>query len=124
MFYKGGLHTVMQYSQEHVSNWIEAYKDKAIIINKKEDGDLDQVELQLEKVSLGKLNEEDPDEYVSMETLLLHGEGIIHSGGHSGSLPLDAYEIPLTDGWLVKEMEDRLEIKTERAVYTIQPRQK
>lgn len=114
----------MQYSQEHVSNWIETYKDKAIIISKKEDGDLDQVELQLEKVSLGKLNEEDPDEYVSIETLLLHGEGIIHSGGNSGSLPLDAYEIPLTDGWLVKEMEQGLEIKTERAVYTIQPSQK
>jgi hypothetical protein len=114
---------VIQHSQEHVSNWIGAFKDKAIIISKKEDGDLDQVELQLEKVSLGKLNEKDPDDYVSMETLLLHGKGNIHSGEHSGSLPLDAYEIPLTDGWFVKEMEDRLEIKTERAIYTIQPRQ-
>jgi hypothetical protein len=113
----------MQYSQEHVSNWIEAYKNKAILISKKEDGDLDQVDLQLDKVSLGKLREKDPDEYVSMSTLLLHGQGNIHSGGHSGALPQDVYEIPLTDGWLVKEMEDRLEIKTERAIYTIEPKQ-
>lgn len=114
---------MMQYSQEHVSNWIEAYKNKAITISKKEDGDLDEVDLHLEKVSLGQLKEKDPDEYLSMETLLLHGQGNIHSGGNSGSLPQDIYEIPLTDGWLVKEMDGRLELKTERAVYTIQPKQ-
>jgi hypothetical protein len=112
----------MENSQEHVSNWIESHRNKSILISKKEDGDLDQVDLQLDKVSLGQLKEKDPDEYLSMNTLLLHGAGSIQSGVHSGVLPQDVYEIPITNQWVVKELGDTLEIRTERAIYTIKPK--
>lgn len=113
----------MEHSQEHVSQWLESLQNKAILICKREDGDLDEVDIQLQKVTIGKLKEEDPDEYVALKTLLLHGEGTIQSGRHEGPLPQDVYEIPYTDQWIVKEMGNSLEIKTERAIYTIQPKQ-
>jgi hypothetical protein len=112
----------MELSQEHVSHWLEAYQDKTIQICKNEDGDLDEVDIKLQKVTIGKLKVEDPDDYVALNTLLLHGKGTIRSGGNDGSLPQNVYEIPLTDQWIVREQGNQLEIKTERAIYTIEPK--
>jgi hypothetical protein len=104
-----------------LTNWLETQVARNLLIEKKEDGDLDRVELNLEKVSIGRLEEKDPDEYVSREAILLHGEGTIRSGGHEGPLPLDAYEIPITNSLTTSAMGNSMEITTERAIYTIQP---
>jgi len=103
-----------------VIQWLENHVNASVVITKLEDGDQDQVNLHLDKVSVGHLREKDPDEYVAKEAILLQGEGMIQSGGHTASLPLDAYEIPITDQMKASVDSNRLQIVTERAKYSLQ----
>lgn len=102
-----------------LTEWLNLHTNRMCTIQKEEDGDIDAVELKLNRVSLGKMERKDPDDYVENEALLLHGEGSIQSGGQQAPLPLDAYEIPLTDTLMLEEQQDVLKVTTERAIYTI-----
>lgn len=112
----------MEYGLTEVSQWLDAHKDNGLIIHKEEDGDFDQIELRLEKVSRGRLKEKDPDDYVPAETLLLHGDGTIIGEDIPAPLSQGVYEIPLTEGWKVEEIGNILHIQTDRASYAIQPK--
>jgi len=100
-----------------IQNWMESKAGQTFLIRKEEDGDLDQIHLQLDKIAIGEQKSVDPDGYVAPKTLLFHGQGTINNGQ---PLPQNVYEIPLSGSWVSNEQGDELQIKTERAVYTIQ----
>ncbi|MBP1930585.1 hypothetical protein [Ammoniphilus resinae] len=101
-----------------IQKWMESMTGQTVLIKKEEDGDLDQVHLRLDKLTVGRQQSDDPDGYVLPQALLFHGQGTINNGE---SLPQNVYEIPLSNSWLSEEQGNLLHIKTERAVYTIQP---
>lgn len=105
---------------EQVKQWLEMQNHRTLLISKEEKGDLDQVELQLSDISIGKLEENDPDGYVSPQSLLLHGQGTVVNGSKQEHLPQDVYEIPLFGTWIAQRKENQFQIRTERGVYTIQ----
>ncbi|RXT14930.1 hypothetical protein [Ammoniphilus sp. CFH 90114] len=103
-----------------VTQWMKQQEHRSILISKEEDGDLDQVSLTLEDITLGKLERPDPDGYVSPQSLLFHGQGQVINET-SGPLPQDVYEIPLFGTWITQNKGDSFQIRTERGIYTIQP---
>ncbi len=103
-----------------VTNWINQQENKSILISKEEDGDLDQVLLDIEEVSLETLERPDPDGYVSPQSLLFRGEGTVVSDTEV-RLPQDVYEIPLYGTWITQNKGTSFQIRTERGLYTIQP---
>ncbi|WP_134700194.1 hypothetical protein [Ammoniphilus sp. YIM 78166] len=103
-----------------VTNWINQQEKKSILISKEEDGDLDQVLLDIEEVSIGTLEQPDPDGYVSPQSLLFRGEGTIVNNTKD-PLPQDVYEIPLYGTWITQNKGTSFQIRTERGLYTIQP---
>lgn len=110
----------MKLSVQEVTQWLNEHQNHELLIRKKEDGDIDETELLLHKVSIGHLEKEDPTEYLATETVLLHGEGIVISDQSRASLPQGVYEIPINEHWKIKENGDYMEIETDRAIYTIQ----
>jgi hypothetical protein len=122
---KGG--DFMDQSIHPLSAWFEAQSGKSFLISKEEYligkdeiGDLDQIELHLDRVTLGRF-QNDPDDYVSPVFIQLHGQGTIRTDEESAVLPQDVYEIPLDSSWSMSETGKALQIKTERAIYTIRP---
>jgi hypothetical protein len=110
----------MEPSINEVSKWLHMHKGHAIKISKEEDGDIDQVELQLNDVTVGHTEGIDPDGYVAPQAILLHGHGIIKSGNQQAQLPLNAFEIPLEGQCMTTPSGEGLQMKTSRAVYTFQ----
>ena len=105
-----------------VTQWISQQDNKrSFLISKEEDGDLDQVALNLEEVRLGHLESPDPDGYLSPQSLLFHGQGTILSESKSGPLPQGVFEIPLFGTWITQNKGNSFQIRTERGIYTIQP---
>jgi hypothetical protein len=102
-----------------VTEWLESHKNQSCSITKHEDGDIDEVHMYLHKISLAEVEGEDPEEYVSNKSLMLQGEGTINSGDHDAPLPFDVYEIPITDKLYFKQLNNELQINTERAIYKI-----
>lgn len=106
---------------EQVTDWMQSQNRSSYLISKEEEGDLDQVALELSQISLGKLEVPDPDGYLAPQTLLLHGKGTVLNGPSQGPLPQDVFEIPLFGTWVTQDKGDHFLIQTERGVYTIQP---
>jgi hypothetical protein len=107
----------MQSPIEQVETWINTKQSPSFTISKEEHGDLDQININIEKVSLGTQPVVDPDGYVAEQALLLHGQGSLINGA---PLPQNVYEIPLFGTWVTHDKGSRMQIETERAVYTIQ----
>lgn len=111
----------MQQSLLDITAWLQIHANQPLLIQKEEEGDIDQVEFQLEETTIGSLDQQDPDDYVANQALLLHGTGEVITEGHRSHLPQNVYEIPFDGQWGVDISEGRLMIKTDRGAYIIQP---
>jgi hypothetical protein len=116
----------MQQSFDQVVNWLDSQVGKTVVLTKKElsigkneVSDLDQVQLQLEKVSMRQLERKDPDNYLAEQTLMLHGNGSIQGGTKAERIPQGVYEIPLYGSIAAQQADDGMQIATERAIYNI-----
>lgn len=103
--------------------WLNQYQGREIFIQKEEDGDIDQVEMTLQRADMGHLEERDPDDYLAQFTILLHGEGTVGTGMLASDLPQSVYDIPLTKDWqaTLEQGHEKLTIHSERGTYLIQP---
>jgi hypothetical protein len=110
----------MQYPIEQISDWLETKKGHSLFIRKQESNDTDQVELNLQEISLGQLERPDIDGYLASHTIILYGEGKIrNSSGEEFPLPQGVFEIPLDGTFQAAEMGEALNIQTGRAHYVI-----
>ena len=105
----------MQYPIGQISDWLDTRKGHSLFISKHENNDTDQVELNLQEVSLGQLESPDLDGYLASHTLVLYGEGKIrNSSGDEFPLPQGIFEIPLDGSFQAAETGEALNIHTGR----------
>ncbi|WP_280770293.1 hypothetical protein [Salipaludibacillus daqingensis] len=116
----------MNESVQAVSEWLELQKEKTLLITKKElavekneSFDEDQVQIQLNRVDVRKIERHDEDGYLSDDEVILHGEGHIHSDKGEVELPQNVFEIPLYGEIITHKENSRMKIETERANYTM-----
>ncbi|HJV47124.1 MAG TPA: hypothetical protein VJ824_15505 [Bacillota bacterium] len=107
----------MQIPIDQVESWIHSKHCPTFLVSKEENGDLDQVQMNIQGITLKGAERVDPDGYVAAQALLLHGQGSFVNGGE---LPQNVYEIPLLGTWITQDKGNRMQIETQRAVYTIQ----
>lgn len=111
---------------QQLSDWLESNIGESLTIKKGELStgsneiiDLDQVNLQLKRVSLIS-NNQNIDEYIPSQEMVLHGEGKIKSDRRETYLPQNAYEIPLFGEINMTQVTNGLRLETEKAIYIIE----
>ncbi|NQX47612.1 hypothetical protein HQN87_20015 [Paenibacillus tritici] len=108
----------MEQNVQKLIDWLEAQKQATLVITKQELDDLDTVHFTLESVDYR--NAEDViDEYLD-SALILRGSGnTLNADGELVPLPQPSYEIAVSGLKLNAVAEDKAELKTDRAVYSI-----
>ena len=107
-------------SIEQFNELLQKWNEAEIKISKLEMNDLDEIVMQLEKVSY---KNETPtiDGYEPIHTLQLSGQGAIQTENNdSQPLPSSLYEIPLEDDTLYEFDGTTFLISTDRGVYKIE----
>lgn len=101
-----------------LSEWLNEKIGQTLKIEKRENEDTDLVHFDLREI--GERDQDNPvDDYLE-RAFLLHGSGnIVNAEGESVPLPGDTYEIVLNDLEIGSQSEQSLELKNDRAVYTI-----
>jgi hypothetical protein len=102
-----------------VSSWLNAQSNQEVLIQKEEDGDIDRTRIQVDHVSMGHLQQKDPDGYVANQSILVHGQGKVLFTNYEAHLPQNVYEIPLEQSFVAHSIDEGLQIKTGRATYTL-----
>lgn len=107
-------------SIEQFNDLLQKWNDDKIKISKLELNDLDEIVMQLEKVTY--VNEVPTiDGYEPIHTLQLNGSGSIHTKNNiSEELPMSMYEIPLENDTLYEFDGTTFLISTDRGVYKIE----
>jgi hypothetical protein len=106
-----------------IADWLMGHVNSAVVIRKEEQGDVDQVLLQLQQVSYIPGADPDHDGYAAEDRLVLQGDGRIatEANGGAADLPRNSYEIPLQTGFRGNVVNNELILNTERAFYRITP---
>lgn len=103
-----------------MTEWLLGHVDETLMIRKEEEGDVDQVMLELKKVSYGT-GDPDSDDYINDDRIILHGEGKVSVNGGTGAadVPRDSYEIALDGDIRGSVQGGELLIRTDRATYRV-----
>lgn len=75
--------------KDRINNWA----GHQISIRKEENGDLDQINIQLEKATFEQRDAH--DDYIADHVMFLHGRAYSREDGESTELPSVLYEVPL-----------------------------
>ncbi|WP_100407366.1 hypothetical protein [Bacillus solitudinis] len=115
---------MMDHMINELATWLEAGKGHTLIIHKGERKqgeitDIDKIKLDLEDISVRRIEREDPDGYLANAEVLLHGLGEISTDQGTMPLPQNIFEIPLLGDFHSSIVEDGLKIETEKAIYNI-----
>lgn len=103
-----------------LTDWLQNAANQTLWIEKKEQDDVDQTELTLERVGFRKAGERPIDDYVDGSAILLHGHGSVINGKDKVPLPQNMYVIPVHGLENVSLTENStLTLQTERAHYTL-----
>jgi len=108
-------------SIEELDRLLKSWQGQTIRIRKEEQGNRDEVELDLDQVRYSKTRT--LDDYVGRYVLELHGAGIVQpeEGAAPATLPGQAFEIPLTDDDRYILHHDHVELQTPRGSYRLWP---
>ncbi|WP_123042345.1 hypothetical protein [Cohnella candidum] len=101
-------------------DWLQSQTNHSIMIQKKEDDDLDEVRLQLHEVGY-RPDHRSIDGYTEGTALVLHGKGTIVTDLEEAPLPGDSYVIPIAGLTISKASEDGVILRNERAHYALSP---
>lgn len=103
-----------------VKAWLQDQTNRYIAIRKMEDGDTDQIRMEISEV--GYMPESPSiDGYTDGAALVLHGRGAIRSGNAEVPLPDNRYFIPVTGLTVTKSSDAGMIFQTERAHYALSP---
>ncbi|SMF70197.1 hypothetical protein SAMN05661091_0639 [Paenibacillus uliginis N3/975] len=111
----------MKHPLEDVSEWLQSHTNQNLLIQKREQDDLDQARLMLEFIGYQDGDNCSIDDYVACKALLLHGSGVVITDGHESPLPDSTFTLAV-DGLSSVNVEDhQLTLQTGRGAYTIMP---
>jgi hypothetical protein len=105
---------------DSIMEWMQNQRTNAFLIRKDEQTDIDQIRIDVAKVEAKQFQTPDLDDYVSDQTILIHGEGTV-IGDMEAPLPQSVYEIPIEGSCTVHTDEALFQITTDRATYTFIP---
>lgn len=97
---------------------LEKWCGSHIGIKKDELRDMDEIHMELDRISYDKHTRK-LDDYQALYTLYLHGEGHIQTDQQEQPLPDAVYDIPLEDTASYEMNGDALQLHTSRGVYEI-----
>jgi|GEM_PF-4895119 len=103
---------------EQLQAALESWKGHEVVLSKRENGDSDEVFLELDNVSIID-RQPTIDDYVSTVSIQLEGHGTIHAGEAKTSLPYAAYEIPIEHIYDSSCENNVIHLTTDRGEYTI-----
>lgn len=108
----------MEQSIQQLMDWLNKHLNHTIVIDKHEIRDLDKVLFNLEGVEF-RSSEDVVDEYLGT-ALILRGNGsTLNADGELVALPQSTYDL-VVDGLRIVNIEDnKIEINTDRAKYSI-----
>lgn len=108
-------------SIEELDRLLKSWQGRTIRIRKVEQGNLDEVALDLDQVRYSETRT--LDDYVGRYILELHGAGTVQpeEGSAPAALPGQAFEIPLTDDDRYILHRDHVELRTPRGSYHLWP---
>ncbi|GIP37667.1 hypothetical protein J31TS4_09470 [Paenibacillus sp. J31TS4] len=109
----------MESTVQQIIVWLESKVNRTLQIRKEEQGDVDEVELKLDKVVLAVRNETHPDDYEARQSIILNGEGQIRGEDEPEPLPNNLYEVPFDDSIRWKSDGNGIHLQTNRASYAI-----
>ncbi|MBW5445994.1 hypothetical protein GE107_07965 [Cohnella sp. CFH 77786] len=101
-------------------DWLQGQTNRSIMIQKKEDRDLDRVRLTLAEVGY-RPDDRSIDGYTEGNSLVLHGRGTVRTETGEAPLPQDRYVIPVDGLRISKASEDGVILQTDRAHYALSP---
>ena len=102
-------------------DWLQEQTNRVLQIRKREDRDLDRVRIRLEEVGYRPVDRS-IDSYRDGPALVLHGSGtILTDTAAEAPLPQDRYLIPLAGCEVVRADGGGIDVRTDRATYSISP---
>lgn len=101
-------------------DWLQEQTNGALLIRKREDRDLDRVRIRLDEVGY-RSYDLSIDGYTDGPALVLHGSGTIATDKAEAPLPQDSYVIPLAGFEVARTRGGGIELRTDRATYSISP---
>ena len=108
----------MEQDIQKVTEWLNTHLDKTIIVQKREQDDIDQVYFKLSQIEIIQ-RDEGVDDYLD-NAIILKGTGsTMNSDGDLVPLPQDTYDIVTTDLKITDLDFEELELSTTRAKYII-----
>ena len=102
---------------QELCSWFEEHKNEWIVIRKEQSNDIDEIELQVQEVSLLEQNQ-CTDDYIPNKAIVLRGIGTTQNRDQEKyRLPNDSFEIPLDGSYRSISGDNSFELVTERAHY-------
>ncbi|WP_054956917.1 hypothetical protein [Paenibacillus dakarensis] len=109
----------MAHPLEQVSEWLKSHTNQNILIEKKEQDDLDQVRLLLEFIGYRDNDNCSIDDYIACKALLLHGSGVVITDGHEAPLPDSTFTIPVDNLSRTEVRDKQVTLQNGRGTYTL-----
>lgn len=103
---------------QETRDMINQWAGQDVLLIKEEDGDVDKTVISLKDVTFSQRGAT-IDDYVSPDTLQLHGEGYVLLEDQNVPLPNDSFDIALSDDMAIRSENGTLEIRTDRAAFTV-----
>ncbi|MFD2614768.1 hypothetical protein [Paenibacillus gansuensis] len=107
----------MNEAWEPVVAWFDGNVNRQITIRKEEDGDIDEVQLYLDRIQ--QVHADTIDGYTAKDRLLLIGSGTISAASSQEPIPGGVYEVPLTGSEITQQSESGLVLSSDRCKYTV-----
>lgn len=108
----------MEQDINKVTEWLNTHLDKTIIVQKREQKDIDQVHFKLSQFEVRQAAE-GSDAYLD-NAIVLKGKGsTMNSDGNLVPLPQDTYDIVTTDLKITDFEFEEIELNTARADYIV-----
>lgn len=108
----------MEQDIKKVTDWLNSHLDKTIIVQKREQDDIDQVHFNLSQFEV-RQHDEGIDGYLEPSIILKGTGSTMNSDGDLVPLPQDSYDIVTTDMKIIDQDFEELELSTTRAKYNI-----
>ncbi|MFC7678477.1 hypothetical protein [Paenibacillus sp. GCM10028914] len=109
----------MKHPLEDLSEWLKSHTNQTIMIQKREQDDLDEVRLLLEFIGYQNGDNDSVDDYLACKALLLHGSGVIVTDKQEAPLPDSTFTIPVDNLSQVKVEDNQVTMENGRGSYTI-----
>lgn len=105
--------------KQQTTEWLERHTGNTILIRKEEQGDLDTIEVRLDRIDYKQESGQGWDDYTDGSALLLHGTGQIIVEQDRHPLPGDTFVIPVKGLSEINLSDRELRFQTERASYRL-----